>query len=49
LSSPGYEEGVSCPRCVAALTDQQKASARERQRQVELADKRGGRHLGPQG
>jgi UPF0176 protein len=47
LSSPGYEEGVSCPRCVRQLTDQQKASARERQRQVELADKRGERHLGP--
>jgi hypothetical protein len=29
------------------LMEQQKASARERQRQVELADKRGGRHLGP--
>ncbi len=49
LSSPGYEEGVSCPRCVETLTDQQKASARERQRQVELAEKRGERHLGPRG
>jgi UPF0176 protein len=49
LSSPGYEEGVSCPRCVDTLTEQQKASARERQRQVELAEKRGGRHLGPRG
>ncbi len=49
LSSPGYEEGVSCPRCVRQLTDQQKASARERQRQVELAGKRGERHLGPRG
>jgi UPF0176 protein len=49
ISSPGYEEGVSCPRCVGQLSDQQKASARERQRQVELADRRGGRHLGPPG
>jgi UPF0176 protein len=47
ISSPGYEAGVSCPRCVKTLTDQQKASARERQRQVELAERRGGRHLGP--
>ncbi len=49
LASSGYEDGVSCPACVARLTDQQKASARERQRQVELAAKRGGRHLGPRG
>jgi UPF0176 protein len=49
LSSPGYEEGVSCPRCVETLSDQQKASARERQRQVEMAEKRGVRHLGPRG
>jgi UPF0176 protein len=47
LASPGYEEGVSCPRCVDGLTDQQKASARERQKQVELAHRRGGLHLGP--
>jgi UPF0176 protein len=30
----GYEEGVSCPRCVSRLSEAQKASARERQRQL---------------
>jgi UPF0176 protein len=45
MASLGYEEGVSCPGCVDALTEAQKASARERQRQVELARRRGGRHL----
>ena len=31
--SPDYESGVSCPRCYADTTEQQKNSARERQRQ----------------
>jgi UPF0176 protein len=42
-----YEEGVCCPRCAGALTDVQKASNRERQKQFELAQKRGAKHLGP--
>jgi UPF0176 protein len=45
IQSEQYEEGVCCPRCTGTLTDQQKASARERQRQIELAKARGGRHL----
>ncbi len=49
LASPGHEQGVSCPACVTTLSDKQKSSARERQRQVELAAKRGGQHLGPRG
>jgi UPF0176 protein len=36
-AAPGYEEGVSCPRCVDRLSARQKASARERQRQVAAA------------
>jgi UPF0176 protein len=36
--NPGYEEGVSCPNCVDRLTDAQKASARERQRQMMRAE-----------
>ncbi|WP_413991137.1 rhodanese-related sulfurtransferase [Labrys okinawensis] len=47
--SPEYEEGVSCPYCAPMLTEAQKASSRERQRQVVLAEKRGGVHLGPVG
>jgi UPF0176 protein len=47
--SPLYEEGVCCPACAARLTEVQKASNRERQRQVDLAAKRGAKHLGPDG
>ena len=39
--SPLYEEGVSCPKCFATLSEKSKASARERQKQIELAKKRG--------
>ncbi|MEX5730043.1 UPF0176 protein [Rhodovulum iodosum] len=46
---PGYEEGVSCHRCAADLTEAQKARFRERQRQVRLAAARGRRHLGTDG
>ena len=42
-----YEEGVCCPNCADTLTDIQKASNRERQKQFELAQKRGTKHLGP--
>jgi len=45
--SPKFEEGVCCPACVDRLNDIQKASNRERQRQVDLAIKRGAKHLGP--
>lgn len=42
----GYEEGVSCPRCVGTRTPDELASLRERQRQIDLAKSRGERHLG---
>ena len=45
--SPKYEEGVSCPHCADRLTDQQKASNRQRQMQMTLAMKKGLKHLGP--
>ncbi|MES2510996.1 MAG: rhodanese-related sulfurtransferase [Pseudomonadota bacterium] len=44
--SPLYELGVSCARCHANTTEEQKAGYRERQRQVELADKRNAAHIG---
>ena len=47
--APAFEEGVCCPRCADTLSERQKASARERWRQTQLAEKRGGRHLGPRG
>ena len=45
--SPKYEEGVCCPNCADQLSELQKASNRERQRQFVLAQKRGTKHLGP--
>jgi len=40
LASPLFEAGVSCPKCHAITRDIQKDSARERQRQWELAKAR---------
>ena len=45
-TSPLYEDGVACPRCRDARTDDQRAGYAERHRQVELAEQRGGRHVG---
>jgi len=39
--SPLFEDGVSCARCHAVTTDTQKAGARERKRQWDLAKARG--------
>jgi UPF0176 protein len=44
--SPLYAEGVSCPSCHASRDDRQRAGYAERQRQVELAARRGERHVG---
>ena len=46
LASPEFELGVSCPRCFATSTPSQKDSARERQRQWELAKARAQTHIG---
>jgi UPF0176 protein len=41
-----YREGVSCPHCHGTKTEEQLRSAAERQRQIELARKRGEKHIG---
>ncbi|MBA3582440.1 MAG: rhodanese-related sulfurtransferase [Gammaproteobacteria bacterium] len=41
-----YRPGISCPHCYATFTEEQKASAAERYRQVQLAQQRGDAHLG---
>jgi UPF0176 protein len=41
-----YEEGVSCPRCFAERSDEQRARYAERQRQERLAAERGEEHVG---
>lgn len=47
-ASPLFEAGVSCPACHGERTDAQRASARERWRQEQLAHARGERHVGAQ-
>jgi UPF0176 protein len=48
LSSPHYQEGVSCPACFGEKTEDARAAYRERQRQMDLASHRGRSHLGPE-
>ncbi|RVU37533.1 rhodanese-related sulfurtransferase [Rheinheimera riviphila] len=45
MQSPLYVKGLSCPHCHDKITDEQKASFSERQKQVELAKARGERHI----
>ncbi|WMS43826.1 rhodanese-related sulfurtransferase [Acuticoccus sp. MNP-M23] len=44
---PDFEEGVACHHCAESYTESDRARFRERQRQTELAQARGGSHLGP--
>jgi UPF0176 protein len=46
LASPLFEAGVSCPKCHGSTLETQKNSARERQRQWELAKSRHQDHIG---
>jgi UPF0176 protein len=41
-----FEKGVSCPRCFGKVTDEQRERFRDRQLQVDLAEKRGEVHIG---
>lgn len=43
---PEFEHGVSCHLCVEEKSEEDKARFRERQKQIELAKKRGGTHMG---
>jgi len=43
---PDFEEGVACPHCAADLSEEKRASCRERHRQETLARARGGKHIG---
>ncbi len=45
-ASPHFVEGVSCPTCYGEYSETQKRAFAERQKQVELADARGERHIG---
>ena len=46
MASEKYQPGVSCPRCHDELTPAQRHRFSERQRQVELAQSRGKKHIG---
>ncbi len=48
IASPAYEEGVSCPHCIALLTTEKRAAMRMRQRQIALDRARGKDHFGRQ-
>lgn len=45
-ATDAYVEGVSCPRCINERSDEQRARYAERQRQEELARRRGDLHVG---
>lgn len=46
LAHPDYHIGVSCQHCVDSVSEAQKAAFQERQKQVELARKKGDKHIG---
>jgi UPF0176 protein len=46
IASPDYQEGISCPLCIAELDEDRAQRLAERQRQVELARERGDVHIG---
>lgn len=43
-----YVPGVSCPYCIDEMSDEQRARFAERQKQIDLARKRGQEHMGPE-
>ena len=45
-SSPLYQRGVACPKCHDRLSPEQRARFEERQRQIDLARRRGKAHIG---
>jgi len=45
-ADPCFEPGVCCPACKDEYSADDRARFRERQRQIELAEARGGQHLG---
>ena len=46
LHSKSYKKGVACHHCINEKSDNQRARFSERQRQVELAEKRNQKHIG---
>jgi UPF0176 protein len=46
ITSPHYEEGVSCSHCYDSRTEADRERYRQRQHQIALAKKRGVKHIG---
>ncbi len=46
INSAKYQPGVSCPHCYDTLSPAQRERFQERQRQVDLAEQRGEKHIG---
>ena len=46
LQSDKYEKGISCSHCIDDMTDEKYERVSERQRQVELAEKKQQQHIG---
>ncbi|MCJ8521386.1 UPF0176 protein [Pseudorhizobium tarimense] len=46
VTSPYYEEGVSCSHCYETRTEADRQRYRQRQQQIALAKKRGQKHIG---
>lgn len=46
LQSDDYVRGISCSHCIRSITDKKHARYSERQRQVELAERRQQQHIG---
>lgn len=45
-ADPRYEAGVSCPHCFDKLSEKQRQRFKEREKQIQLAKKRGEQHIG---
>lgn len=46
MASSDYVKGVSCPKCIGKHTEKQLARFAERERQMQLAQRRGEEHIG---
>lgn len=47
MACADYVPGVSCPHCVGRHNEERRERFAERQRQIDLAERRGSQHIGP--
>lgn len=45
MASADYVKGVSCPKCIGEMTEEQRRSFAERQKQIDLSTARGEKHI----